>query len=119
MTGIVREWLEQGEAEKLEQKKRRDAKARQKIVSRIFADLPHIAHPGGYFLWIPLPENVRCDAVISRLRAANIAVSPAESYAVTRDIPQAIRVAVSTLPYDDLESALMTVRDTIFYLMDL
>ncbi len=44
MTGIVREWLEQGEAEKLEQKKRRDAKARQKIVSRIFADLPHIAH---------------------------------------------------------------------------
>lgn len=119
MTGIVREWLEQGEAEKLEQKKRRDAKARQKIVSRIFADLPHIAHPAGYFLWIPLPENVRCDAVISRLRAANIAVSPAESYAVTRDIPQAIRVAVSTLPYDDLESALMTVRDTITYLMDL
>ncbi|VDY34394.1 Uncharacterised protein [Morganella morganii] len=61
---------------------------------------------------------VRCDAVISRLRAANIAVSPAESYAVTRDIPQAIRVAVSTLPYDDLESALMAVRDTITYLMD-
>jgi len=30
-----------------------------------------------------------------------------------------IRVAVSTLPYDDLGSALMTVRDTILYLMDL
>lgn len=117
-TAIISEWLEQGDAEKLEKRKRRDAKNRQDIVRRIFTDFPYIAHPCSYFLWIRLPPGVRCDTVISHLRDANIAVSSAESYAVTRDIPQAIRVAISSLTYDELEMVLQTIKQAIVYFID-
>lgn len=118
-TAIIFDWLEKGEVEKLECKKRNEAKKRQNIVQRIFADIPYISHPNSYFIWIPLPEGVRYEAVISTLRNANIMVSSAESYAVTSAIPQAIRVAISTLPLPNLELALNTIKSVITHFIDL
>lgn len=46
-------------------------------------------------------------------------VSSASSYARTVTAPQAIRIAVSTVSYQELESVLETIKSVILYMVDL
>lgn len=118
-TAIICDWLVKGEVAKIERNKRQDAKNRQKIVRQIFGDFPYIAHPNSYFIWVPLPEGLRSEAVVSQLSKHNVAVSSAGSYSTSIAVPQAIRVAVSTVPYEDLAAALETIKSVILYMIDL
>lgn len=118
-TAIVCYWIENGEVAKLERKKRRDTKARQKIVREVLNKIDYIAHEYSYFVWIPLPEGVRADALVSRLKQVNIAVSTAGSYAGGASYPQAIRVAISSISYEQLRAALMQIQAAVLYLIDL
>ncbi|HGV3501309.1 hypothetical protein ACBQ54_06115 [Providencia vermicola] len=108
-----------GEVAKIERNKRQDARNRQKIVQQVFGDFPYIAHPNSYFIWVPLPEGLRSESVIRQLNKRNIAVSSAESYSTSNAVPQAIRVAVSTVSYDELAAALDTIKSVILYMVDL
>ncbi|HHR6028322.1 TPA: aminotransferase class I/II-fold pyridoxal phosphate-dependent enzyme [Providencia alcalifaciens] len=118
-TAILCDWIEKGEVDSIERDKRRDAKIRQKIVQQIFVDIPYIAHPASYFVWLPLPEGVRADIVVSELKKQHIAISSAESYSTSNKTPQALRVAISTLSHDELTVALQAIRHVILYLIDL
>ncbi|EMT6574374.1 PLP-dependent aminotransferase family protein [Providencia rettgeri] len=118
-TAIICDWIKKGEVAKIERNKRQDARNRQKIAERIFTDLPYIAHPNSYFLWLPLPEGVRSEPVISELAKHHIAVSSASSYSTAVAVPQAIRVAISTVSDEELESALKTIKSVILYMVDL
>lgn len=118
-TAIICDWLVKGEVAKIERNKRQDAKNRQQIVQQVFSDFPYIAHPNSYFIWVPLPEGVRSESVISQLQKHNIAVSSAESYSTSTATPQAIRVAVSTVSYEKLAAALETIKSVILYMVDL
>lgn len=118
-TAIVCHWIENGEVAKLERKKRRDTKARQNIVREVLNQIDYIAHEYSYFIWIPLPEGVRAEALVSRLKQVNIAVSTAESYAGGASYPQAIRVALSSISYEQLRVALAQIQAAVLYLIDL
>ncbi|GAB1438416.1 hypothetical protein MASR2M36_11630 [Providencia sp.] len=118
-TAIICDWIKKGEVAKIERNKRQDAKDRQKIVQKVLDNLPYLAHPNSYFIWVPLPEGIRSESVIGQLNKHNIAVSSASSYATTVTAPQAIRIAVSTVSYQELESALETIKSVILYMVDL
>lgn len=118
-TAILCDWIEKGEVDSIEKDKRRDARIRQKIVQKIFTDIPYIAHPASYFVWLPLPEGVRADVVVSELKKQNIVTSSAESYSTSNAVPQALRIAISTLSHEELAVAIEATRHVVLYLIDL
>ena len=115
MTAIGCRWLEDGTIVALEAGKRRDAAARQNMVSEVFTGMRLQRHPCSYYVWIPLHEDFRADQVASNLLRQRIAVSTAEPYATTPSVPHALRLALGSIPPPQLRSALLTVRQAISY----
>lgn len=113
MTALVCGWIEDGTVARLEAQKREDARHRQKLASKALAGLAFISHPASYFLWLPLPEEVRADQVAVALLSENIAVSTAEPFAICSPVPHAIRLALGSLEPDSLVQALHKVRQVI------
>jgi DNA-binding transcriptional MocR family regulator len=71
-----------------------------------------IGHPGSYFLWLPLPEEVRADRVAAALADQRVSVATAEPFAVAH-VPQALRVALGSTELDVLRTALGTVKRVV------
>jgi DNA-binding transcriptional MocR family regulator len=113
MTALVCGWVEDGTVARLEAEKRRDAMARQRLARTALAGLTFVSHPASYFLWLPLPEEIRADQVAVALLAENIAVSTAEPFAISSPAPHAIRLALGSLEADALKEALHKVRQVI------
>lgn len=113
MTALVCGWVEDGTVARLEAEKRRDAMARQRVARTALAGLTLVSHPASYFLWLPLPEDIRADQVAVALLAENIAVSTAEPFAISSPAPHAIRLALGSLEADALKEALHKVRQVI------
>jgi DNA-binding transcriptional MocR family regulator len=67
MTALACGWLADGTVTRLEAEKRRDAMARQAIAADVFARMRCVRHPSSYFVWLPLPEEVRADQVATAL----------------------------------------------------
>jgi DNA-binding transcriptional MocR family regulator len=113
MTAMVCGWIEDGTVARLETEKREDASTRQAIARKVLAGLRCIGHPNSYFLWLPLPEEVRADQVTVALLRANVAVSTAESFVASGPVPHAIRLALGSVDLPMLEVALKEVRRVI------
>ena len=113
MTALVCGWVEDGTVARLEAEKRRDAIARQRLARTALTGLTLVSHPASYFLWLPLPEDIRADQVAVTLLAENIAVSTAEPFAISSPAPHAIRLALGSLKPDALKEALHKVRQVI------
>lgn len=113
MTALVCGWIDDGTVRRLEAQKRQDAKARQRLARQVLDGLHIVSHPASYFLWLPLPEEVRADQVVMALLSANVSVSTAEPFAVSGIVPHAIRLALGSLERDALEVALHKVRQVI------
>ena len=113
MTAIACGWLDDGTVTRLEAEKCRDAKARQAIATDVFARMPCVRHPASYFVWLPLPEEVRADQLAAALMRDRISVSTAEPFATTAQVPHAIRLALGSVGLDTLRDALQQVRRAI------
>jgi len=113
MTAIVCGWLDDGTVIELEAQKRHDAQARQALAAELLKGLPCVAHPNSYFLWLPLPEDVRADQIVVELMQKQISVTTAEPFAVSAHVPHAIRLALGSVEMDVLRQALTTVRKVI------
>ncbi len=109
VTSICCSWLQDGTVIRLEQEKRRDAKARQAIAAKVLDGLGMAGHPASYFVWLPMPEEVRAEAVAMRLKEQNILVSTATPYAMASQPPHAIRLALGSVSHARLKQALETV----------
>ncbi|PTT05331.1 GntR family transcriptional regulator, partial [Pseudomonas sp. HMWF006] len=72
-----------------------------------------IGHPSSYFLWLPLPEDVRADQIVVALMHEQISVTTAEPFSVSAQVPHAIRLALGSVDMDVLRQALITVRKVI------
>jgi DNA-binding transcriptional MocR family regulator len=112
MTAIACRWLDDGTVARLETAKRADARARQSIAREVLAGLPVVGHPASYFLWLPLPEEVRADRVAAALAALRVSVATAAPFAVGH-VPQALRVALGSTELEVLRDALGTVRRVV------
>ena len=113
MTAIACGWLDDGTVSVLEEQKRNDAKARQALAAKVLKGLPYIGHPVSYFLWLPLPEDVRADQIVVALMHEQISVTSAEPFSVSAHVPHAIRLALGSVDMAVLRQALTTVRQII------
>ncbi len=113
MTAIACAWLDDGTVDRLEAQKRQDARARQVIARKVLNGLALVGHPCSYFLWLPLGEEVRADAIARALMQEQVSVSTAEPFAESATVPHAIRLALASVPLEGLEGALRTVRQVI------
>jgi DNA-binding transcriptional MocR family regulator len=113
MTAIACGWLDDGTVIELEEQKRNDAKARQTLAAELLKGLACIGHPSSYFLWLPLPEDVRADQIVVELEQQQISVTTAEPFAVSAHVPHAIRLALGSVDMAVLRQALITVRKIV------
>ncbi|MEB6377866.1 PLP-dependent aminotransferase family protein [Leclercia adecarboxylata] len=113
MTAMVCHWIQDGTVARFETLKRRDARQRQRVLKAALGDLPCITHPGSYFAWLPLADEARADRVVKTLMDANISVSTAEPFSTSGTVPQAIRVALGSVPVETLRHALQKVKAAI------
>ncbi|WP_341958595.1 PLP-dependent aminotransferase family protein [Pseudomonas sp. RC10] len=113
MTALVCGWIEDGTVLRLEAEKREDARKRQTLARKALEGLKVIGHPASYFLWLPLPEEVRADQVAVALLSMNVAVSTAEPFAISSPVPHAIRLALGSVDMSALQQALHKVRQVI------
>ena len=113
ITGLACMWIEDGTVARLEQEKRQDAAARQRIVDETLSGLTMVRHPSSYFVWLPLGEDSRADRVATTLAERGIAVSTAEPFATTTHVPQALRLALGSVDLATLRQALHTVREVV------
>ncbi|WP_166220077.1 PLP-dependent aminotransferase family protein [Pseudomonas atagonensis] len=113
MTAIACGWLDDGTVSVLEAQKRNDAKARQALAGELLKGLTCIGHPSSYFLWLPLPEDVRADQIVVELMHQQISVTTAEPFSVSAHVPHAIRLALGSVDMAVLREALITVRKVV------
>jgi DNA-binding transcriptional MocR family regulator len=98
---------------RLESEKRQDAMLRQGMAREILQGMDYVSHPASYFIWLPLPEEVRADQIVMALLRSNISVSTAEPFATSEHVPHAIRLALGSVDLDVLQMALKKVRQVI------
>ena len=110
MSAIACGWMNDGTVGRLEAEKRQDATARQAIAADVLAGLRCVSHPASYFVWLPLPEEVRADKVARALMSERISVSTAEPFATTAQVPHALRLALGSVDLEALRSVLGKVR---------
>lgn len=113
MTALVCAWIEDGTLARLQAQKREDARGRQGLARRVLTGLQPIGHEAGYFLWLPLPAEVRADQVVARLLHEQVAVSTAEPFSTSEQVPHALRLALGSVTLVQLEDALNKVRQAI------
>lgn len=113
MTAIACGWLDDGTAARLEAQKRRDANLRQRVVGDVLGHLKPVRHVNSYFVWLPLPDSVRADAVAKALLHEGISVSTAQPFATARHVPHAIRLALGSVRLDALRRSLETVDKVV------
>lgn len=113
MSAIAVGWIEDGTVAQLEAQKRQDARARQVLAAQVFKGVAYISHPSSYFLWLPLAQDARADQIAMTLQRENISVSTAEPFAVSAQVPHALRLALGSVDMQTLREALVKVRKAV------
>lgn len=113
MTAIACGWIEDGTVAMLEVDKRRDAALRQDLAGRLLGSLKPLRHPNSYFVWLPLPHEVRADSIAMALRREQISVSTAHPFSTSPHVPHAIRLALGSVSLTTLEQSLNAVARVI------
>ena len=115
ISSLICAWIEDGTVARFEMQKRQDARQRQQEAREVLCGLPVVSHPDSYFVWLPLGEESRADRLANALMERRISVSTAEPFCVSATIPQALRIALGSVPFDSLRPALLSVRDAVEY----
>jgi DNA-binding transcriptional MocR family regulator len=113
MTAIACGWLEDGTVDRLEAQKRADASMRQAVAADALGRLKRVAHPASYFVWLPMPEEVRADRIAQALIKERISVSTAEPFCTTAQVPHALRLALGSVEVGMLREALRRVAAVV------
>ncbi|MGH4979202.1 PLP-dependent aminotransferase family protein [Klebsiella pneumoniae] len=115
ISSLICAWIEDGTVARFETQKRQNARQRQQVAREVLCGLPVVSHPDSYFVWLPLGEESRADRLANALMERRISVSTAEPFCVSTTIPQALRIALGSVPFDSLRPALLSVRDAVEY----
>lgn len=113
MTAIACGWIEDGTVARLEADKRRDATLRQGLATEVLGGLKRISHPASYFVWLPLAQEVRADAIAMALMRERISVSTAHPFSTSTHVPHAIRLALGSVSLATLRRSLETVARVV------
>lgn len=85
-------WIEDGTAARIAEQKRAEVALRQRIARRM------LGHEGGdpraMHLWVELPKRWSADAFVEEARRRKVRIASASSFAVTPDVPRAVRISI-------------------------
>jgi len=112
---IAATWIEDGTADRIVERKRQEAAARQTIARRILGHLTYRAQPHAFHIWLELPAPWRSEGFTQEARRRGVLVAPAEAFAVGREeVPHAVRVSLSAAPTRaTLERGLEIIADIL------
>ncbi|MEU4745475.1 PLP-dependent aminotransferase family protein, partial [Actinosynnema sp. NPDC023658] len=113
VSALATRWLTDGTVTRLERRRRADARARQSVARTALAGLDTTAHPASFFLWLRLAPYLHADRVATALAREGILVSTADAFATGKHAPQALRLALTDPPIDDLAPILTRLRTTL------
>lgn len=86
---------------------------RQLIAARALGRLKRVTHPASYFLWLPMPEEVRADRIAAALMEERISVWTAEPFCTAAQVPHALRLALGSVDVATLGDALGRVAEVV------
>ncbi len=92
---IAAEWIADGTGRQLAERHRRQAAQRQQQARALLSDAEFSGHPASFHLWLNLPEPWSADLFSLAAQREGIGVSPAGSFAISRQAPAAIRLCLS------------------------
>jgi DNA-binding transcriptional MocR family regulator len=96
MAEVAANWIEDGTADAVIQRKKAEARARVNMAREILSGYGMKANDCGYHVWLEIPgawENAAGFATEARRRG--VAVSPADVFATGGNVPNAVRLSLS------------------------
>lgn len=111
MSEIVSTWITTGEAKKIVDWNRNEARTRQEIAARVLKDVSFTSHPVSYHIWLKLPDPWRTEDFVRQAAAQKVYVTSSETYMLgRRPAPHAVRIALGGIGHRGLlEQALIKV----------
>jgi len=95
---VITNWIKDGTAEKIIQRRRKDLKLRQKLAASIFAPEIISSQPTSPHLWLKLPDNWTGNEFTIEAYRRGVSVTPAELFAVDKSAsPHAVRISLATV----------------------
>lgn len=91
---MVSLWLADGSFDRLVGAVRKEAAWRQKLARSVLGEARYAAHPQGYHLWLPLPEDSQPDRLAAALALDGLSAVASDRFAATADAPKAMRVSL-------------------------
>lgn len=85
-------WIEDGTAAKVVEQKRGEIALRQRAAKRILENAG--GDPRSLHLWMELPRRWTADAFVEEARRRHVRIASASTFAVTPDIPRAVRISI-------------------------
>ncbi|WP_110649635.1 PLP-dependent aminotransferase family protein [Salinicola peritrichatus] len=115
MTSLVCQWIASGDADALLAWQREELVWRFDRAMQKLEGFQPRGQRGGFYLWLPLPGELRTSHVIEQLKARQVTVSSAESFCLGNvAAPQAIRVCISAAESREaLDRALDIIAETL------
>jgi DNA-binding transcriptional MocR family regulator len=105
---LAASWIEDGTAAKIVELKRAEVALRNRIARRILPKAT--ADPRSGHLWLELPKNWTPDAFADEARRRRVRVASATSFAVSAEVPRAVRVCIGSAgSIPELETALQVL----------
>jgi DNA-binding transcriptional MocR family regulator len=113
---LATQWINDGTATDMLRAIRTESSSRQEIATRMLADWRYDAHPDGFHLWLPIPQQ--CDWSASelalQLRNQGIAAVAGAAFSTDGNPPNAIRICLGgPQSRDDCRDALQRIADTL------
>jgi DNA-binding transcriptional MocR family regulator len=112
---VAATWIEDGTADEVVSRKRREAGERQKLRARVLAGARHDAQPNGYYTWLHLPAPWTSVEFALEARERGVAVTPSTAFLVGQiPAPAAVRVCVGAPETRaDVERGLRILRELL------
>ncbi len=110
MAELARQWIEDGTADAVVARQRRETGSRQRLIAEMLPNAELSAHPAGLNAWLRLPRPWRAGAFCFELLKRGVSVTPAESFAVDPgQAPQAVRLCLGAVEAPALRRGLEIV----------
>jgi DNA-binding transcriptional MocR family regulator len=109
---VAAAWIADGTADRIVDWKRSEIAARSKIAARLLTGVHARVVLNCPHVWLPLPGHWSPDTFLRALQRQGILITGAQDFAVTRQVPNAVRLCLGAAPdRRTLAGALGTIRD--------
>jgi len=115
MAEVAARWVQDGTADELVVRRRREAQERLELAREVLGDaLPKTPRGSTYHLWLPLPAR-RAESFTAQARRRGVSVTPAELFTVgPATAPAAVRVCLGApRTRASLEKGMRRLRETL------